>query len=80
MQFQADVLGTTIAVSENQESTSLGLAFLTGNACGYYDGIEILEQSWRAQKIYEPGITTAEREHKYHRWQVAVQNTISHHS
>ena len=79
MQFQADMLGKTIAVSNNQESTSMGVAFLTSNACGNYDGIENLKQSWKAKKIYEPRISAAEGEHKYHRWRDAVQNTILMH-
>lgn len=76
MQFQADVTGKTILVSDNQEGTSRGVAFLAGIACSYYPGRDSLTKIWKTSKEFKPGKYHSLRREKYLCWKKAVNNAI----
>lgn len=52
MQYQADVLRTTVVLSTTSETTSRGAAFAAGLACGYYKDLNELESKWKCDKSY----------------------------
>lgn len=54
MQFQADVLGTTTVRPEIVETTVMGAAFLAGLAVGYWEGLDEIEQLWKAGQQFVP--------------------------
>ena len=50
MQFQADILGISIARAKNLETTALGAAFLAGLTVGYWKDLEELKSLHGAAK------------------------------
>ena len=46
MQFQADILGTSVIRPEVTETTALGAAYLAGLAVGYWESIEHIKSLW----------------------------------
>lgn len=69
MQFQSDLLGLPVAVSEREELSGIGAAYCAGIACGLYDW-DILEQ--QARTSFLPQREAAWREKKYRGWKQAV--------
>ncbi len=69
MQFQSDLLGRPVAVSEREELSGIGAAYCAGIACGLY-GWEILEK--QARTSFLPQRDLAWREKKYSGWKQAV--------
>ena len=69
MQFQSDLLGRPVAVSEREELSGIGAAYCAGIACGLY-GWEILEK--QAHTSFLPQRDLAWREKKYSGWKQAV--------
>ena len=73
MQFQADILGIPIQRAAVTETTALGAAYLAGLAVGFWrDTVDITRQ-WRASDIYEPGMSSDQRESLYAGWKRAVE-------
>lgn len=71
MQFQADLLGTTISRPSEVESTALGAAYLAGLAIGIWTADDL--RSFKiVDKTYEPTMPVAQREHLYSRWTKAI--------
>ena len=54
MQFQADLLGLTVAQAESTETTALGAAYLAGLAVGYWEDHDDLKQNLGEPKTFEP--------------------------
>ena len=73
LQFQADLLGISVVRPVVQETTALGAAYLAGLAVGYWDDLNQLEKTWRAEKTFEPGADMVEMEKKYRWWKKAVE-------
>nr|MQY81405.1 glycerol kinase GlpK [Dehalococcoidia bacterium] len=73
MQFQADILGIPIQRAAVAETTALGAAYLAGLAVGFWrDTVDITRQ-WRASDIYEPSMSSDQRESLYAGWKRAVE-------
>ena len=53
MQFQADILGTTIERPECIETTALGAAYLAGLAIGYWKNKEEIRKNWKVERLFE---------------------------
>ncbi len=75
MQFQADILGTTIERSEIMETTALGAAYLAGLATGFFANIDELKKHWAKDKTFEPEMSKEDRDDLYAGWQAAVEAT-----
>ena len=73
MQTQADILGVPVVRPKVTETTALGAAYLAGLAVGYWDSIEQIAKQWKAERTFEPSISTDERESKLARWKEAVE-------
>jgi glycerol kinase len=72
MQFQADVLGCRIVRPVDTETTALGAAYLAGLATGVWESTDEVEQFWRAERVFEPQMSQAQRDELFAGWQRAV--------
>lgn len=68
MQFQADILGTSVERPEVRESTALGAAYLAGLAVGFWKSLDELQSKATIERVFKPGIETTERNYKYGGW------------
>ena len=75
MQFQADISGIPIQLSNVPDTTALGASFLAGLAVGFWqDTAEITRKCYTA-KIFEPKMPAEQREQLYHNWKRAVERS-----
>lgn len=75
MQFQADVLQTTVERPQNVESTALGAAYLAGLGIGLWQPDDI--GRFRAiDQVFVPQMTLEKREQLLTRWKKAVQRSM----
>ena len=75
MQFQADILNTTIERSKIMETTALGAAYLAGLATGFWKDVDEVKKYWEKDATFEPKMTEERREDLYAGWQEAVKAT-----
>ena len=76
MQFQADVAGVDVLVSDLQELSAAGAAFVAGRSAGVYRDNAIYEQVTRS--AYAPRITRSERARRVDGWHDAVRRATVH--
>ena len=72
MQFQADLLGTTVRRPKVSETTALGAAYLAGLAVGYWQNEAEIANNWVLDRQFEPAMPAGERDRRYRQWQKAV--------
>jgi glycerol kinase len=72
MQFQADLLQTTVVRPEVTETTALGAAYLAGLATGIWPNRDVVAGQWRVDREFEPQISADQAEAKRARWRRAV--------
>lgn len=75
MQFQADVLGVPVEVSEVQETTALGAASLAGLGVGLWREPADLQSRWKCARRYEPRMGRDQRDALYADWLRAIERT-----
>ena len=75
MQFQSDILNTTVRLPACEESSAQGAAFLAGLCAGVYRIDELFTD--RSRSRYEPRMSEEERSTKYRGWQQAVKTLCS---
>ena len=73
MQFQSDLLGTTLERPRMVETTALGAAFLAGLGTGMWAGTKELKSAWRAGKQFKPKMKPEARQAHLARWRKAVE-------
>lgn len=76
MQLQSDILGIPVTRPAVTETTALGAAYAAGLAIGYWKDVSDLKKHWRAEKTWNPGWSTDERESGYSNWKKAIERTI----
>ncbi len=76
MQFQADLLGIAVVRPAVTETTALGAAYLAGLSCGLYASTDELSTLWRAERRFEPSLSTARAAELMTRWEHAVRQTV----
>ena len=74
MQFQSDILETTVSLPRCEESSALGAAFMAGLADGFYTMDVVIQKSNRKQ--YQPSMDETERTRRYLGWKDAVQKVL----
>ncbi len=74
MQFQADLLGVPVVVSEVAETTALGAAYLAGIETGLWD-LEQVGSLWRSAATFEPSMSAGESQRLLGRWAEAVERS-----
>lgn len=77
MQFQADILDTTVIRPRNPETTALGATYLAGLAVGYWDSVEAIRQQWVIDSTFTPTPDRQRVEQAVKGWRVAVGRTLS---
>ncbi|HWY90898.1 MAG TPA: glycerol kinase GlpK [Solirubrobacteraceae bacterium] len=75
MQFQADILGVPVVLSETSETTALGAAHLAGVGAGLCT-ISDIASSWRERCRYEPHMSDDERSRLLAGWRDALGRTL----
>ncbi len=71
MQFQADILNTTVIKSKNTETTAIGTAYLAGLAVGLWESIDDIRAQWEVESSFEP-INHEELKPNIIEWQKAI--------
>ena len=77
MQFQADILDTTVIRPRNPETTALGATYLAGLAVGYWDSVETIRQQWIVDSTFTPTPDRQRVEQAVKGWRVAVGRTTT---
>ncbi|MDB6051659.1 MAG: glpK [Pseudomonas sp.] len=75
MQFQADILGTTVERPQMRETTALGAAYLAGLAIGFWGSLDELRNKAVIEREFQPQLADADKEKLYAGWQKAVSRT-----
>ncbi|MBP5636334.1 MAG: glycerol kinase GlpK [Bacteroidales bacterium] len=74
MQFQADILGSSVVRPEVTETTALGACYLAGLAVGYWGSLEEVKSQWKAERVFSP--TGADVSALKAGWEDAIKRTI----
>ena len=75
MQFQADISGIPIQLSNVPDTTALGAGFLAGLAVGFWQDTGEIARKCYTAKTFEPKIPNGQREQLYHNWKRAVERS-----
>jgi glycerol kinase len=75
MQFQADISGIPIQLSNVPDTTALGAGFLAGLAVGFWQDTGEIARKCYTAKVFEPKMPSGQREQLYHNWKRAVERS-----
>lgn len=73
MQFQADILNTTVIRPEITETTALGAAYLGGLAVGFWKDVKEVEAYWQKERAFEPKMSEELRSNLQKGWSRAIK-------
>ena len=75
MQFQADVLDTSVIRPQVTETTAMGACYLAGLAVGFWSSLDEIKAQWQAERVFTPsGADTAALKAG---WADAISRTLS---
>ncbi len=74
LQFQSDILKTSVVRPEVTEITAIGAAYLAGLAVGFWKNTEQLEQQWKTNRSFKP--SSEDKEDRIKEWHRAVEATL----
>ncbi len=77
MQFQADILGTSVIRPKVTETTALGAAYLAGLAVGYWESIDHIKSQWGADTQFNPLASEAAVAELKAGWSDAIKRTLT---
>ncbi len=77
MQFQADVLGTSVIRPTVTETTALGAAYLAGLAVGYWESIDHIKKQWGVEKEFQPSADAETVAALKDGWNDAIRRTLT---
>ena len=77
MQFQADVLGTSVIRPKVTETTAMGACYLAGLAVGYWSGIDEIRRQWSVERAFAPSAAPETVEALKAGWADAVRRTLT---
>ena len=75
MQFQADILGTSVIRPEVTETTAMGACYLAGLAVGYWGSLDEIRAQWKAERTFTP--SGADTEPLKKGWADAISRTLT---
>ena len=75
MQFQSDILNTTVIRPKITETTALGAAYLAGLAVGYWGSPEEIQKQWLVDTVFTPTVDEEKRALLSKEWQRAIKAT-----
>lgn len=73
MQFQSDMIGTSVERPKINETTALGAAYLAGLAVGFWDSKEEIAEQWKIDQTFESQLDDEKKEELYDGWKKAVK-------
>ena len=76
MQFQSDMLDLPIEIPMEKETAALGAACIAGITTGALESPESMREESKIKKIYEPNMSSDEREAKLYQWNRAVKRSM----
>ena len=77
MQFQANILGTSVIRPIVTETTALGAAYLAGLAVGYWESIDHIKSQWGVEMEFKPEASQAQVEDLKEGWAEAIRRTLT---
>lgn len=77
MQFQSDILNTSVIRPKVTETTALGAAYLAGLAVGFWESIDYIKSQWAVETAFEPKAEEAEVASLKEGWKDAISRTLS---
>jgi glycerol kinase len=77
MQFQADILGTSVIRPKVTETTALGAAYLAGLAVGYWESIDHIKSQWGVDTEFTPQADPETVEALKEGWAEAIRRTLT---
>ena len=77
MQFQADILDTTVRRPQVAETTALGAAYLAGLAVGFWQDEAEVARNWALDREFKAAMGDQERQRRYAKWQRAVERALA---
>ena len=77
LQFQADLLGKTVARPKVNETTALGAAYLAGLATGVWKGRSEITENWALDREFRSSMTPRARSQRVAGWRKAVERSRS---
>jgi glycerol kinase len=75
LQFQADLLGVAVSRPVDQETTSLGAAFLAGLAEGAFGDLDAVGERWTLDATFTPAGDRESLDASYGTWLRAVERS-----
>lgn len=78
MQFQADILNTTVHRPECIETTALGAAYLAGIATGFWKDTDDVKKNWVLSRTFTPSMEESMRLCKQKGWKRAMRCAIAY--
>ena len=76
MQFQSDILNTSINRPKVVETTALGAAYLAGLAVGFYSNKDDIKNSWIIDREFTSNMDDAKRNKLYRGWKKSVKRSL----
>ena len=77
MQFQADILGTSVIRPIVTETTALGAAYLACLAVGYWESIDHIKSQWGVEMEFKPEASQDTVEELKAGWADAISRTLT---
>ena len=77
MQFQSDILGTSVVRPEVTETTALGACYLAGLGVGFWNSIDEVRSQWKAERVFSPSASQEKVSALKAGWKEAVGRTLS---
>ena len=71
LQFQADILNSSVVRPKVAEITAIGAAYLAGLAVGFWENIDEIQQQWKIDKRFDP--TDESKEDLIKGWYRAIE-------
>jgi glycerol kinase len=72
MQFQADIIGSSLSRPVIRETTALGAACLAGIAVGFWKDLDEVRGRWKRDALFTPAMKDEQREDRIAGWHKAV--------
>lgn len=77
MQFQADILNTSVDRPVVQETTALGVAYLAGLEVGVWSDLEEIQTNWNLDRRFDAEMNEQQREQLFRTWKRAVEKSLN---
>ena len=77
MQFQADILNTSVIRPKETETTARGAAYLAGLAVGFWSSIDELRGQWEVDRSFAPKASAEEVAAARKGWAEAIGRTLT---